>query len=56
MITSEGERVYEFHPWEKNIALAPTYIYRDVPIAEFLDRLASRGENIEDYESIWYYF
>lgn len=56
MITPEGERVYEFHPWEKNIALAPTYVYKDVPIADFLDRLAFRGENIEEYKSIWYYF
>jgi lysine 2,3-aminomutase len=56
MLSPEGERVYEFHPWEKNIALAPTYIYRDVPIAEFLERLAQRGEDPADYASIWYYF
>jgi len=56
MISPEGERIYEFHPWEKNISLAPTYIYRDVPIGRFLQRLEERGENIEEYESIWYYF
>ncbi|MBM4236951.1 MAG: KamA family radical SAM protein [Euryarchaeota archaeon] len=56
MISPEGERVYEFHPWEKNIALAPTYVYRDVPIAEFLQRLAARGEDVDEYSSIWYYF
>jgi len=55
MISPEGERVYEFHPWEKNIALAPTYVYRDVPIARFLQRMSERGEPIEEYESIWYY-
>jgi lysine 2,3-aminomutase len=55
MISPDGERVYEFHPWEKNIALAPTYVYRDVPIGRFLQRLTERGEPIEEYESIWYY-
>ncbi len=55
MISPQGERVYEFHPWEKNIALAPTYVYRDVPVGRFLERLAMRGENVEEYESIWYY-
>ncbi|MEM0448933.1 MAG: KamA family radical SAM protein [Methanomassiliicoccales archaeon] len=55
-ISPEGERIYEFHPWEKNISPAPTFIYRDVPIAEFLERLAKRGENPENYSSIWYYF
>jgi len=56
MISPQGERVYEFHPWEKNITLAPTYVYRDVPILDFLDRLLERGENPSDYSSIWYYF
>jgi lysine 2,3-aminomutase len=55
MISPEGERVYEFHPWEKNIALAPTYVYRDVPIGRFLQRMSEKGEPIEEYESIWYY-
>ncbi|NLX48038.1 MAG: KamA family radical SAM protein [Euryarchaeota archaeon] len=55
-LTPRGERVYEFHPWEKNIAMAPTYVHRDVPIADFLDNLAERGEDPELYRSIWYYF
>jgi lysine 2,3-aminomutase len=55
-ITPRGERLYEFHPWEKNIAEAPTYVHRDVPILDFLGSLAERGENINDYGSIWYYF
>jgi lysine 2,3-aminomutase len=55
-LTPRGERVYEFHPWEKNIAVAPTYVHRDVPIADFLAALADRGEDVEQYRSIWYYF
>lgn len=56
MITPEGERVYEFHPWEKNIVTAPTYIHRDVPIMDYLDRLQGIEEDPSDYWSIWYYF
>lgn len=56
MVTPKGERVYEFHPWEKNIALAPTYVHFDLPIGEYLDRLRLRGEDATNYSSIWYYF
>ncbi|MCE5295641.1 MAG: KamA family radical SAM protein [Euryarchaeota archaeon] len=56
MITPRGERVYEFHPWEKNIVKAPTYVHRDVPIIDYLDRLEGVGEDKSDYWSIWYYF
>jgi len=55
-ITPRGERVYEFHPWEKNIAIAATYVHRDVPILDFLGAMAERGENVDEYRSIWYYF
>jgi lysine 2,3-aminomutase len=55
-ITPRGERVYEFHPWEKNIAMATTYVHRDVPILDFLGAMAERGEKVEDYQSIWFYF
>jgi lysine 2,3-aminomutase len=55
-ILPTGQRVYEFHPWEKNLALADTYIDTDVSIHEFLQELKRRGENIEEYKSIWYYF
>jgi lysine 2,3-aminomutase len=55
-ISHDGGRVYEFHPWEKNIAEAPLYVYKDVPIADFLYRLAQTGEDLEEYRSIWYYF
>jgi len=56
MILPNGSRVYEFHPWEKNISAVPPYNYIDVPIYEYLEELASRGENIRDYRTIWYYY
>ena len=52
----DGRRVYEFHPWEKNLSLADSFIDTDVSIYEYLKELKQRGENIEDYRSIWYYF
>jgi len=55
MIRPDGRRVYEFHPWEKGISLAPTYVYTDVGIWEYLDWLKSVGESPRDYRSIWYY-
>jgi lysine 2,3-aminomutase len=55
-LSPRGERIYEFHPWEKNIGMAPTYVYRDVPIADYLRRLRADGEDIRDYSSLWYYF
>jgi lysine 2,3-aminomutase len=56
MILPNGSRVYEFHPWEKNITPIPPYNYIDVPIYEYLEELAVRGENIRDYRTIWYYY
>jgi lysine 2,3-aminomutase len=56
MILANGSRVYEFHPWEKNITPVPPYNYVDVPIYEYLQDLAARGENVEDYKTIWYYY
>ena len=55
-ILPDGRRVYEFHPWEKNLSLADTYIDTDVSISEYLNELKIRGEDPEDYKSIWYYF
>ena len=55
-ITSEGRRVYSFLPWEKNIARVLPYIYTDVSIYRYIQRLIKRGENPEDYRSIWYYY
>ena len=56
MILADGSRVYEFHPWEKNITPMPPYNYVDVPIYEYLEELAARGEDIRDYRTIWYYY
>lgn len=52
----DGRRLYEFHPWEKKLALAGVYLHRDVSIYEYLNRLKSIGENPRDYSSIWYYY
>ncbi|MBW6479214.1 MAG: KamA family radical SAM protein [Bacteroidales bacterium] len=56
MILPNGARVYEFHPWEKNIHPVPPYNYIDVPIYDYLEELAARGENIRDYRNIWFYY
>ena len=55
-ILPDGRRVYEFHPWEKKMAFADTYVYTDVSIYGYLQRLKAIGENISDYKSIWYYY
>jgi len=56
-ILPDGTRLYEFHPWEKNITrIVSTHIGADVPILDFLQRLDAIGEDVSDYESIWYYF
>jgi lysine 2,3-aminomutase len=56
MIRPDGSRVYEFHPWEKNISAVPPYNYVDVPIYDYLEELAARGENIREYRTIWFYY
>ena len=56
MVLPDGSRVYEFHPWEKNIEPIPPYNYIDVPIYDYLEELAARGENIRDYRTIWFYY
>ncbi len=55
-IMPDGSRMYEFHPWEKNITERDPYLADTMPILEYLNRLAGIGENPEDYQSIWYYF
>lgn len=55
-ILPDGCRVYEFHPWEKKLALADTYVYTDVSIYDYLQRLKGIGENVSDYRTIWYYY
>lgn len=55
-IRPDGARVYEFHPWEKNVVQRKAYIGTDVPILEYLQRLESSGEDAREYQSIWYYY
>lgn len=55
-ILPDGRRVYEFHPWEKKLALVDTYIYTDVSIYHYLKRLRKDGEQPKDYDTIWYYY
>lgn len=55
-ILPNGRRVYEFHPWEKKIRPTETFINTDVSIHEYLQDLKARGENLADYDTIWYYY
>lgn len=55
-ILPNGRRVFEFHPWEKNLSLADTYIYTDVAIHDYLERLKDAGEDLAHYKTIWYYY
>jgi lysine 2,3-aminomutase len=55
-ILADGRRVYSFHPWEKNINKVKPYIYVDVPIRGYLEKMENRGEKPEDYKSLWYYY
>lgn len=55
-ILPDGRRLYEFHPWEKKLALMDTFIYADVSIHTYLKRLEEIGEDMEEYKTIWYYY
>jgi len=55
-ILPDGRRVFEFHPWEKKLSLADTYVYTDVSIYDYLQRLKAEGENLSHYRTIWYYY
>jgi lysine 2,3-aminomutase len=55
-ILPNGRRVYEFHPWEKKLFLADTYIYTDVSIYDYLKKLKAAGEDTAHYKTIWYYY
>lgn len=55
-ILADGSRVYEFHPWEKNIVERDSYVGQDVPVLTYLERLAAIGEDPGEYSSIWYYY
>jgi lysine 2,3-aminomutase len=55
-ILPDGSRLYEFHPWERCLSQSsPTYLFTDVPILSYLERLEEAGEERSDYETIWYY-
>jgi lysine 2,3-aminomutase len=55
-ILPDGQRLYEFHPWEKKLSLADTFLYKDVSIQAYLQRLNADGEDLADYKTIWYYY
>ncbi|MBW1767995.1 MAG: KamA family radical SAM protein [Deltaproteobacteria bacterium] len=55
-ILPDGRRVYEFHPWEKQLSLVDTYLYNDVSIYDYLKRLKAAGEDTSQYKTIWYYY
>lgn len=55
-ILPDGRPMYEFHPWEKNLSFVDTYVDTDVSIYDYLQELERRGENMEEYKTIWYYF
>jgi lysine 2,3-aminomutase len=55
-ILPDGARVYEFHSWEEPPVGRQPYLGTDVPILEYLGRLAEIGEDPDDYASIWHYF
>ena len=55
-ILPDGRRVYEFHPWEKKLSLVDTYVYTDVSIYDYLQKLSAIGEDTSLYKTIWYYY
>jgi len=55
-VLPDGTRMYEFHPWEKNIRRQKSYVGEDVPILDYLKRLENMGEDVSQYETIWYYY
>jgi lysine 2,3-aminomutase len=55
-ILPDGTRVYGFHPWEKGISKQAEYVGHDVPLLRYLARLEAIGENVDEYESLWYYY
>jgi len=58
-VLPDGARVYEYHPWEKNVSGAgplESYVSVDIPILDYLKRLEAIGEDVSDYRTIWYYY
>ena len=56
MILPNGSRVYRFYSWETELTTSNDYLYTDVDIYDYLKRLNDEGEELDDYDSIWYYF
>jgi lysine 2,3-aminomutase len=54
-IHPDGSRIIEFHPWEKMMRMVDTYVFKDIPIYEYLKKLESDGEDLKKYRTIWYY-
>ncbi len=54
-VLPDGKRMYEFHPWEINLASCKTYVHTDMAILDYLRRLSEIGEDPKEYDSIWYY-
>lgn len=53
-ILPNGRRVCEFHHREKKLALVDTHICTDVSIYEYLRRSRMNGEQVQDYDTIYY--
>ncbi len=56
MILPDGRRIYRFYSWEVRLVTALDFLYTDVAIYDYLKRLDEDGENVADYDTIWYYF
>lgn len=56
MILPDGKRVFRFYPWDSSLVFEDAYLYTDVSIYDYLMRLKNEGEDVDEYESIWYYF
>lgn len=56
MILADGSRVYEFYSWDRYERGFDTYLYEDEPIYNFLEKMRERGEEPEDYGTIWNYY
>ncbi len=56
MILADGSRIYEFYPSDVYQINKKPFLYRDISLYSFLSELAKRGEDIKNYQSIWYYY
>jgi lysine 2,3-aminomutase len=56
MILPDGSRLYEFYHWDHSTTEGSPYLHKDVPVLDFLGAMEHRGEDPEDYRSIWYYY